>query len=197
MPKGIPLTEEQLDARRREIADSALELFVSRGFNETSMREIAVAAGVGKSTLYDYFPAKDDILAHLVVVELDVLLERARAIVSRDDPAPVRLRALMRMHLDTLLGKRAFFLQLTQQAQQLGPASVKRIQASRYAYQDLVRDLVAQGVSAGEFRSVSVDMATKALMALMAPVVWTTRPVGTPHEMLDDALDIVLHGLRA
>ena len=62
MPKGIPLTEAQQMRRRKEISDASIHLFLDKGFNETSMREIAKAAGVGKSTLYDYFKSKDEIL---------------------------------------------------------------------------------------------------------------------------------------
>ena len=60
MPKGIPLTDLELASRRQEIAHIAMQLFIKQGFSETSMREIGDAAGVGKSTLYDYFPSKDD-----------------------------------------------------------------------------------------------------------------------------------------
>ena len=62
MPKGIPLTDEEHARKRQEIFDASVHLFLNKGFNETSMREIAAAAGIGKATLYDYFKTKDDIL---------------------------------------------------------------------------------------------------------------------------------------
>ena len=66
MPKGIPITEEELARRRREIFHAAKHLFVEKGFNETSMREIAEVAGVGKSTIYDYFSSKDEVLIYFL-----------------------------------------------------------------------------------------------------------------------------------
>jgi len=62
MPKGIPLTEAEQIRRRHEIFDASVKLFLKNGFQETSMREIAETAGIGKSTLYDYFKTKDEIL---------------------------------------------------------------------------------------------------------------------------------------
>ena len=59
MPKGIPLTEEEVAKRRHEIFHQVLKILLKKGFQETSMREIAEAAGLGKSTLYDYFKTKD------------------------------------------------------------------------------------------------------------------------------------------
>ena len=71
MPKGIPLTEEEIDRRRHEIFHSSVALILKQGFAGTSMQEIAEAAGVGKSTLYDYFPTKDHVLLFVFEEELD------------------------------------------------------------------------------------------------------------------------------
>ena len=64
MPKGIPLTEEEQANRRHEIFHKVVHVFAKKGFHETSMREIAASAGLGKSTLYDYFKTKDEILLY-------------------------------------------------------------------------------------------------------------------------------------
>ena len=103
MPKGIPLTDEELHRRRHEIFASSVHLFIEKGFSETSMREIAEAAGMGKSSLYNYFKSKDEIL--LWEIE-DALLELTAAVqeIARQ-PLPVseRLRQVMQMHLDLTL----------------------------------------------------------------------------------------------
>ncbi len=49
---------------RRAIEVAAIDLFSRKGFDATSMEDIASAAGVGKATIYGYFPAKDDIFLH-------------------------------------------------------------------------------------------------------------------------------------
>ncbi len=47
---------------RESIVDAALSLYEKQGYDETTMEEIAAAAEVGTSTLYRYFPTKDQIL---------------------------------------------------------------------------------------------------------------------------------------
>lgn len=51
MPKGIMLTPEQQEERREEIISVALQLIEKNGFQKTSMREIAILANMGKSSL--------------------------------------------------------------------------------------------------------------------------------------------------
>lgn len=51
--------------RRREIAVAAMDLFSKKGFERTSVREIAEVCGIAKGSIYDYFANKEDILIEL------------------------------------------------------------------------------------------------------------------------------------
>ncbi|HVM72453.1 MAG TPA: TetR/AcrR family transcriptional regulator [Anaerolineales bacterium] len=197
MPKGIPLTEEEIDRRRHEIFHSAVALILKQGFAATSMQAIAEAAGVGKSTLYDYFPAKDHVLLFVFEEELERLQEQAEGIAAQDIPVEKKLIEILEAQLDYLLNNKNFFTELSMQVWQLSQASQERIMKKRYAYQDLLRAVLEQGVSASIFRPVNTRLATRSLLSIMEVLVYTTRPTGTPQEMLVDALDMFMHGIKA
>lgn len=50
---------------RQELLHRATEVFVTRGYAEVSMRDIAAAIDVSTGTLYHYFPSKEDLFCHL------------------------------------------------------------------------------------------------------------------------------------
>ena len=56
------LTERRAEQTRKEIFEAAIDLFVAQGFDDTSMDDVASAAGVSRRTLYRYFATKDDIV---------------------------------------------------------------------------------------------------------------------------------------
>jgi len=56
------LRERKKQQTREAITRAALELFVERGYEETTLAEIAEAAGVSTRTIFAYFPGKEDIL---------------------------------------------------------------------------------------------------------------------------------------
>jgi AcrR family transcriptional regulator len=196
MPKGIPRTQKELEERRREIAHTAADLIFEKGFTETSVSQIAKAAGIGKSTLYDFFSTKDEIILLLMDEPIAEMIRRAETIIASNDSVGNRLHKVMHMHLDILMRDRAFFFRLAFEAQRLSLEAQQKYQIKRYTYQDLIVGLVEEGITDGSFREIDAAMVMKILLASMSTVVYTTRPAGTPEEMLDKALDMILSGVQ-
>ena len=197
MPKGIPLTEEEQAKRRHEIFHQVVNIFLKKGFQETSMRAIAAEAGIGKSTLYDYFKTKDDILLYFFEDQINDLTEAAQKIALQNISADERLRQVVKIHLEFLQANRSLFMKLSLEAQRLKPESQKQIQKKRHAYQDLIRGLIEEGTREGAFRKVDSLLAARMLINTLAPVAFTSRPTGTPQEMMKETMDIFLKGLQA
>ena len=196
MPKGIPLTDEEQQRRRKEIFEASLHLFLEKGFNETSMREIAEASGVGKSTLYDYYKSKDEILVSYFQSEIERLTSRAAEIIRQDSSRSEKLRKIVQLHLGFLVENKQEFERLSIEAQRLPAESQAQIQLKRHAYQDMIRALIEEGIRQGEFRPVNPLLAARTLFSLLSITVFTSRPTGTPEEMMDEALGIFFNGIN-
>lgn len=197
MPKGIPLTEEEQGRKRDEIMEITTRLFAEKGFLETSMREIAEAVGMGKSTLYDYYKTKDDILVSYFENEIHALTAQVESINQTEQPAVEKLRQALQANLDYLLANKTMYFKLTVEAQRLGMESQKRIQICRHSYQDMICKMIDDGIKEGSFRPVDPLLTMRIILSTLSPVVFTTRPTGTPQEMLNAALDIILKGILA
>ena len=52
--------------KRKAIAKSTCDLFITKGFVNISISEIAKVAGIGKGTIYEYFTNKEDIIFELM-----------------------------------------------------------------------------------------------------------------------------------
>jgi AcrR family transcriptional regulator len=71
----VGLRESKKLATRREIADTAMRLFVERGFDHVPVSEVAAAARVSEKTVFNYFPTKEDLF-------FDELPERQAALLA-------------------------------------------------------------------------------------------------------------------
>src|ERR1700721_2359867 len=63
-PPATGLRARKKAQTRTRIADTAMGLFVERGFDQVTVVEIAAAAEVGVSTVFNYFPTKEDLFYH-------------------------------------------------------------------------------------------------------------------------------------
>lgn len=196
MPKGTPLTEDETVKRRHEIFHKVVNVFLKRGFHETSMQEIAQAAGLGKSTLYDYFRTKDEILVYFFEDQFGDMADSTQKIALQNLSADKRLHQVMEQYLETLQANKSLFMKLTAESQRLKLESQKKIQDKRHAFHDMIRALIDEGIREGVFRKVNSLLAARLLLSAMTPVVYGSRFTGTPQEMLKDTLDIFFKGIE-
>lgn len=82
MPK---VTEEHVDARRRQILSAALRCFAREGFHRTTMQDIFREAELSPGAVYSYFKGKDEIIAAIIVTILGFIAEGA---VAFEEPLP-------------------------------------------------------------------------------------------------------------
>jgi AcrR family transcriptional regulator len=88
------LRETKMERTRRFIADKAFELFVTQGYDNTTVEQIAAAAEVGARTLYRYYPTKEALVVNFVEEGLTTAL--AVLVEQPDDlPLPQALYAVI------------------------------------------------------------------------------------------------------
>ena len=73
------LRETKKQETRREIADTAMRLFVQRGFDRVTVAEVAAAARVSEKTVFNYFPSKEDLFFDEVPEREDAIVEAVRS----------------------------------------------------------------------------------------------------------------------
>ena len=100
--------EQKKSQTRKAILDAAVRLFAEKGVEQTSMEELARAAGIGKATIYGYFSTKNEIFLAYCEEEVDYafsILEK-----KQDENAPLaeQLVALMIGQLTYVTSNREF-----------------------------------------------------------------------------------------
>ncbi|WP_051856220.1 TetR/AcrR family transcriptional regulator [Streptomyces sp. NRRL B-1347] len=97
-PAPVGLRQLKKLRTQQTISDTAVALFLERGFDKVSVAEVAAAAEVSKPTLFRYFPAKEDLVLHRFADHED---EAARVVTDRGDRSPLTaLRDHFRAGLD-------------------------------------------------------------------------------------------------
>ncbi|HET7343722.1 MAG TPA: TetR/AcrR family transcriptional regulator [Methylomirabilota bacterium] len=85
--------------RRAEVLETTRRLFARKGYQRTTMVEVASASEVALGTLYQIFPSKEAMLCSLLEDYIDQLIERVRQAAAEAGDAPAQLRRVVRTQL--------------------------------------------------------------------------------------------------
>jgi AcrR family transcriptional regulator len=88
------------ESTRTRVAEAALKLFATKGYAETSVREIIEAAGVTRPVLYYYFESKAELFCFLVEAAFARVYQEMDAILERYSGCRERLTALIQLDFD-------------------------------------------------------------------------------------------------
>ena len=146
-----PPTDATEAAGRRRIMDEAATLFLQQGFDGTSLRHIADAAGMKAGSLYYHFSSKNDLLEAILRRGLQVMVDafEAAAEATRGADGRTRIEAHIRAHLAALYENGPYTAAHVTTFRTAPGAVCEAIVPARDAYEArwtaLLEDLVASG----------------------------------------------------
>lgn len=179
------LRQRKRVATEQAIVDAAMKLFARGGYAETTVDDIAAAAGVGRRTLFRYFPTKEDILLDPRRLDREGMLAalRERRVGGEDDVARV-LRVLATMQT------RAFAMFRPGHQLVLHRLSHDELAGRTLTLMQLTRDVIVEGLVS---KRASRDERLRACVLAMACVVAVDAAITTWIEsgMKDDLQTLI------
>jgi AcrR family transcriptional regulator len=192
------------EARPGEIIEAALRLFADRGFAATKLEDVAAAAGIGKGTIYLYFPTKEDLFRSVVRQAVLPNLEAVAALTQAPDlPAADMLRAIAERFL-LLLDTDLTAIPKLVVAESGNFPALAQFYAEEVVLKGmaLIRGILARGIQRGEFRPIDLDGALPLFSAPLLLLLLWKHSLGrhtdiqfNPRLVVATHLDILLRGL--
>jgi AcrR family transcriptional regulator len=142
--------------------------FAERGFDGTSIRDIAARAGVSLSALYHYYPGKQALLAALLDEGMDDYLDRCRAALAATGPgsgSAERLTALVAATVRYRAERSVASLILINEARALTDQDRAAYRERQREATGLFADVIEEGVATGEFRTPYPEDARRTVLA--------------------------------
>jgi len=171
----------------RRILLAAATAFAERGFHATTTRDIAAQAGLSPAALYVYFRSKEEVLHQIVTSTLDFTVEVVSTEASRPgSPADRLARLVYVLTLWTTYNSQVAHVVLYQTGA-LSPAHMADITTKQREVGQIVRQVIADGISSGDFDIPDAGAAAIAVLSLCLDVARWYRPGHrlTPQEIGD------------
>ena len=132
------MAEKSESHRRRDILHVAAGLFRHRGYERTSVRQIADALGIKSGSLFYHFATKEELLVAVMEEGIRDVFGAVQLGVAKERELPRRLLAMVRCHLAGLLGPNLDALMvLVYEWRSLSAPAMRRVLEWRNRYEDL------------------------------------------------------------
>ena len=188
--------------RLSEIYRVAARIICEKGYDATSMNDIAEAVGITKAGIYHHIPGKKDLLFSIMNFGMDSLDEQVIIPAREVEDAEQRLHTIITNHVQLITsrstpqGNNPVTI-IVDEVAGLTAAHRRKIDQRKRAYVDLVRETLEELKAEGKLCEVDV---TTASFSLLGMILWLSRwynPGGRlgPEQIAEEITKIALGGL--
>jgi AcrR family transcriptional regulator len=185
-----PALRERYDRRQQQVVYQAAKVFAKRGYDQTTMQELAASMDLATGTLYHYFGGKEALLTAICDQLMEPLLIQATELLAGDRDAEAQLRALVALWVSHVVAHRDHMLVFQQERHLIESGEQwRKVRASRKAFERLAADALARARPGDDVR-----LALLALLGMVNHTAQWYRPRGalSPQEIADGYVDLVL-----
>jgi AcrR family transcriptional regulator len=184
---------------REAIVDVAVRLFGEKGYNATTMRDIAKAVGILPGSLYAHIDSKETLLIEIVEKGIERFLAIDRLLAASEESPEARMRIAIREHIKVVAENPERTLVVFHQWRFLSGPNRARAIAMRRRYAKAFVKILNDGIANGDFNS-ELD-ARLAVFGILGALNWTPEwysPSGpmSAEEIGQKMADSLINGLR-
>lgn len=185
-------------SRKQEILQEISDLFASKGYEKTSIRDIASHLGMTNAGLYYYFKSKQQILVDIMNYGMDQALARMRRELPEMKSAEEKLDWIVRAQINFYSKHRSQTKASIHERYALETKAAKVMDRKERKYVTFVKEVIAAIIEENPGVSIDLEVATFSLMGMLNWLVHWYNPEGKvrPDKLASQILAIFLHGLK-
>ncbi|HZS94688.1 MAG TPA: helix-turn-helix domain-containing protein [Chloroflexota bacterium] len=185
-------------ALHQSLLDTAAELFAERGVARTTVDDIAEAADVARTTVFNHFPYKEAIVLELSADAVQNAAHKAQALLAAGTPAIRVLECILEWVLDAAIEEGELAVVMAQELLHHDPERAARA-AQQVPLREIVEAILVQAREEGSIREdLPLDVVAQRVSDSMRCVLQqvTARPAQQLKRELAVCLDMVFNGIR-
>ena len=196
--KSLVTDEALVRERRTQIVAGAVKLFSKKGYDRTTVQEVAKKAGVSTGLIYQYVRDKEDLLLLSILDVVDSYAREIPAALEGVEQPLDRCCAAFAAYCRVVDARRGAALLAYRSTMSLPPRRQQLIKDAELETNELIGACIKECVNQGLFRDVDVDLATYQLV--MYAHAWALKHWHFVKRIdlevyISRGLDLFLHGL--
>lgn len=186
-------------SKRDLIIEAAIQVLSRKGYHNTKMEEIALVAGIGKGTIYEYFPGKLQLLQEILEQSFYMYDSSTRTDINNSLSIKQKIRALVQGHFQFCRENRDLTKILFYDTEVIDTELRDWALEKRKLKEANMRSLIEAAIKAGEIRDLDARLVTVVLSGILSyiwvPIViedWDIDAAAAADQMTD----MIMQGIQ-
>jgi len=173
--------------KRDIIFIAAAKLFRDRGYQATSMRDLAEAVDLKASSLYNHIGSKEEILKEICMANAEKFSLGMEQINSQDITPLQKIELLIKLHIDVAKSDYTSVTSFNDEWRHLGEPALSDFKEKRRQYEKQFLEILNQGISSGTLRNIDPQIYLYTILSSMQWVYHSSSEMNT---------DVIYLGIR-
>lgn len=184
--------------RKKQIKQVAQNLFREKGYAATSMRDLARHVGIEPASLYSHITSKEAILREICFRIADEFFEALDSIRVLNLPPSEKLKRAIIAHLDVIRNNIDAATVFLHEWRFMNEPNLSRFKSLRRTYEFKFREIVEDGIRAGELKNIPVKIVLPTLLSSMNWAYEHVKPSDhyTTEEIGERIYSIFYNGIK-
>lgn len=193
-PSNLRIRDEVSALKRERTIEAAVEQFYERGYENTTLDAVAERMGVFKPFIYAHFDSKIELLAEICSRGIASSLEAIESIRELRQTPTEKLTLLGQRLVTAVLQSQKHIAIFMREEKNLAPDDYARISGMRREFDAKLRELLNEGVAAGEFKIKDVHLTALAIGGMVSWAYVWYRPNGrlSVQQLADQLSSLIL-----
>lgn len=186
-----------MSLKKQKLYEAAAQLFREKGYVAASMRDLADRLQLQVSSLYNHINSKEDILKTICFEYAQTFLDGIKTIEAQQEKATQKIRNIIGLHISITLKNPVTFSVFNDEWRHLSEPLYADFLVLRRDYEERFRNIIKQGIAAGELRHFDPNVALYTLLASVRWLHYWYKPArGISPQMLEKQIeDLLLFGI--
>jgi len=192
------LKNKKTSPRKEVILSKAALLFREKGYNATSMRDLAEEVGVEAASLYNHINSKSEILQEICFKVANRFMSHIDEVSQRAEPAIKKLEAILRFHIRNMIEVYEEVYVSDREWKHLAEPYLFNFQNQRRVYRQRIASIIEEGIQKGEIKSIDAPTAVLIMLHAVSGIEsWHRSKKKISGDMLEENMIIIMiEGLR-
>lgn len=189
---------KKVSPRKEVIISMASQLFREKGYNATSMRDLAEKVGVEAASLYNHIRSKSEILQEICFKVANHFMAHMDMIMASDMTAIKKMEAILRFHIRQMVTNYEEVFVSDREWKHLSDPYLSNFQNQRRVYRQRIASIIEDGIRKGEIKAIDAPTAVLILLHAVSGIEsWhRSRQKISGEDLEENMVTILIEGLK-